>query len=87
MSNFFRAVKAGIKAAAGALGPRRYTVHGQPLRCPTCHHDVFARGEAQLHTAGMTFIGLEWAQKEATTLACVQCSRIDWFLVAPDPAD
>ncbi|MBK7908304.1 MAG: DNA-binding protein [Gemmatimonadetes bacterium] len=81
-----RAVKAGIGAAAGSSGPRRYQVAGRALKCPMCGHDHFARGEAQLHSMGMTFVGLEWAQKEATTLACAQCSRVEWFLDAPDEA-
>ena len=87
MSNFFKAVKAGVSAALESEGPRSYQVAGAVLRCPVCQHDKFARGSAQLNTAGMTFVGLDWAQREVTTLACVQCSRLEWFLHLPDVAD
>lgn len=31
----------------------------------------------------MTFVGLEWTQREAVTLACTKCSRLEWFLEEP----
>lgn len=87
MGSFFKAVKAGVNAALVNEGPQRYHVGGNMLRCPVCQNDRFARGKAQLHTAGMTFIGLDWAQSEAATLACIQCSRVEWFLDLPDVAE
>ncbi len=84
MSNFLRAVKAGVGAALNAAGPRRYRVGERALLCTACGHDQFVKGEAQLQTAGMTFVGLDWTQREATTLACARCSHLAWFLDAPE---
>jgi len=44
---------------------------------------TFDKSEAQLNTAGMTFLNLEWANRSATTLICTTCSRIEWFLNEP----
>lgn len=86
MSDFLRAVRAGFDAVVRANGPRRYQVAGRILSCPACGHDRFVIGTAQLQTSGMSFVGLDWTQKESSTLACVVCSRIEWFLNAPEAA-
>jgi hypothetical protein len=41
-------------------------------------------GPAQLNTAGMTLLNLDWANRSATILACERCGRIEWFLQPPD---
>lgn len=84
MAGFLSAMKAGLSAAIRANGPSRYQVEGRVIVCPICGHDRFAKGRAQLHTSGMTLMDLEWLQDEATTLACASCSRLEWFLDAPE---
>jgi hypothetical protein len=32
-----------------------------------------------LNTAGMTLLGLDWANRTAATLMCDQCGLIHWF--------
>jgi hypothetical protein len=83
---FLRALRAGVSAAIGNDGAKRYRAGGRSLACSACGGQTFARGTAQLQSAGMSFIGLEWTQKEATTLACATCSRVEFFLDAPDEA-
>ena len=36
--------------------------------------------EAQLNTAGMTFLKLDWLNKTATIFVCEDCGRLEWFL-------
>jgi uncharacterized protein len=84
MSNFWTALSRGVKAAAGTFAPGEYAVEGKRVTCPHCGNQLFAEGSAQLHTAGMTFIGLEWAQQSAFTLLCSKCGRIEWFMQKPE---
>ncbi len=79
MGKFFDALKSGIKAATDS-GPQRYTLEDRLVHCPHCGHDEFAEGRAQLNTAGMSY-------RSATTLACAECGRIQWFLQAPERTD
>ncbi len=84
MSNFWTALTRAAKAAAGAFGPSKYSVEGKEVTCPHAATKNSLRGSAQLHTAGMTFIGLEWAQQSAYTLLCSRCGRIEWFMQRPE---
>ncbi len=54
-------------------------INGKTLVCPHCNGETFHRGEAQLNTAGMTFLKLEWLNKTADLYICTQCGRIEWF--------
>ena len=84
MSSFWTALSRAAKAATGTFGPGEYSVEGKKVTCPHCGNQTFAEGTAQLHTAGMTFIGLEWAQASAYTLLCSKCGRIEWFMQKPE---
>lgn len=64
--------------------PLRYSVAGKIVKCPHCGEDDFESGSAQLNTAGMTFLNLDWANRSAHTLTCVNCSRVEWFLQKPE---
>jgi hypothetical protein len=44
----------------------------------------FIEGRVQLNTAGLTFLNLDWANRPAATLACVDCGRLEWFLADPE---
>ena len=61
----------------------RYAAGGKPVTCDHCGHDGFSKRRAQLNTPGMTFLGLDWANRTATVLICGQCSRIHWFMESP----
>ncbi len=60
-----------------------YQIQGKPIVCPQCGHNQFDFGSALLNTPGMTFLGLDWANRTATILACKECGHIDWFLREP----
>ena len=39
----------------------------------------FWKGEAQLNTAGLTFLDLDFLNRSATVLRCVDCGHLEWF--------
>ena len=83
MGNLGHALKRAAKAFSDSLGPGQYEAGGKQVTCPHCGLAEFAEGHPLLNTAGMTFAGLDWADKSATTLACTNCGRIQWFLKHP----
>ena len=84
MKRLFSALAAGAKAATGPSDHGQYEVAGIAVRCPHCGGDRFVEGRAQLNTAGMTMMGLDWANRSAATLVCTGCGRIEWFLADPE---
>jgi predicted RNA-binding Zn-ribbon protein involved in translation (DUF1610 family) len=55
-------------------------VKGHPLECTICKHQLFWTRETLLNTPGMTFFGLEWANKSATNYVCDNCGFVMWFI-------
>jgi predicted nucleic-acid-binding Zn-ribbon protein len=64
----------------GKKEPKSYEVLGKVLKCQVCGHDEFSKREAQLNTAGMSFVNLDWANASAVCFVCEQCGYIHWFL-------
>jgi predicted nucleic-acid-binding Zn-ribbon protein len=62
----------------------RYSACGAAIHCPCCRNDTFDLDHRQLNTAGMTFLGLDWANRQAAILVCKRCSHIMWFMDDPD---
>ena len=87
MGKFFDSIKRSVQAAEAGGGPIQYTLDGRTIMCPLCGGDRFVLGHAQLNTAGMTLFGLDWANRSATTLACAECGRLEWFLQPPEPVE
>ena len=84
MAKFWTALKRGIQVAATSLGAGRFTLKGKIISCSHCEHQEFEQGSAQLNTAGMTLMNLDWANRSAATLVCANCGQIQWFLQAPN---
>jgi hypothetical protein len=61
-----------------------YRIQGKSIVCPHCGQDKFDQAVALLNTPGMTFFGLDWANRTSTILCCRQCGRIEWFLRQPE---
>ena len=61
-----------------------YAVGSLEVRCPHCAGEEFERGHALLNTAGLTLLGLDWANREATVLICTACGYVNWFLEIPE---
>jgi uncharacterized protein (DUF983 family) len=54
-------------------------VQGHPLKCPVCGYGKFWTRRTLMNTPGMTFLGVEWANKQADNYVCNRCSHILWF--------
>ena len=67
-----------------ALNDGGLTYAGKPVVCPHCGNTDFEKSSAQLNTAGLTFLGLDWANRSAKVFVCKNCSNIQWFLNEPD---
>ncbi|WP_339063490.1 zinc ribbon domain-containing protein [Tepidibacillus marianensis] len=87
MSNFFDNVKRSAKVFKKALGPGRYMAGGIKVKCPHCENEIFEEGSAQLNTAGMSFLDLDWLNKSATVLSCTNCGLIQWYGKSPERID
>jgi len=57
-----------------------HSIAGNKLECPVCHHNKFYTRRTLMNTPGMTFLGIEWANKEATNYICEKCGYVMWFL-------
>lgn len=79
MPDLFNKLKNGVKVAKGTFGPGRYAVAGINVTCPHCKQYEFKEGVAQLNTAGMSFLRLDWLNKSVSTLICTNCGHIQWF--------
>lgn len=70
-----------------AKGPR--TVREYPLpdgsvvKCPICSKTEFWHRRTLLNTAGASFLGFDWANREAFNLICGHCSHMLWFHDVP----
>ncbi|MDP4944636.1 MAG: hypothetical protein NWQ48_03900 [Alishewanella sp.] len=73
-------IQSGIDYLIMKNGPHRSEINEHRITCNQCKNEFFHEGQAQLNTAGMSFVGLDWANKTATTLACLDCGHIMWFV-------
>lgn len=77
----------GFRRASRAIsqgpGPARYSAAGKIITCDHCEGQLFHEGQAQLNTAVLTFLDLDWANKTATTLFCHECGRVQWYAKRP----
>ena len=55
-------------------------VQGRKLICPVCGNNQFWKRKTLMNTPGMTFMGLDWANREAENYVCDSCGYIMWFL-------
>ena len=59
---------------------KQVSIKGKKLTCVVCKHDRFAHRKAQLNTAGMSLLDLDWLNKSANCYVCENCTYIHWFL-------
>jgi uncharacterized protein len=84
VGRFFRAVRSGFTSMGEAPTGDQFTVAGKTVRCRHCGGDHFVEGRAQLNSAGLSFLNLDWANRSAATLTCTGCGLIEWFLADPE---
>ena len=68
---------------AKELAVNTVTVNGRGLQCPHCEHNRFWSRTTLMNTKGATFLGFEWANKEAQNFVCDHCGYVMWFLQKP----
>jgi hypothetical protein len=73
-----------FKRAYAGDETHHYSVDGTQVICGHCGGLDFDRGRALLNTKGLTFLQLDWANREANLLICTSCSEIRWFLAEPE---
>lgn len=66
--------------------PGERVVAGHTLRCPVCAHDRFWKRRTLMNTPGLTFFGVEWANRQAENFVCDRCGHVLWFLREAPPA-
>lgn len=82
-------LRSGISGARAAMEAGTFVVNGHEIKCVQCGNKSFERGAAQLNTAVLTFLDLDWANTSAYILSCMTCktcktcSHIMWFLKEP----
>lgn len=54
---------------------------GHKLECPVCKGTYFWERKTLMNTAGATFLGFDWANKEAINQVCNECGYVFWFLI------
>lgn len=59
---------------------REVEVRGKQLVCPVCGETKFWERRTLMNTAGATFFGFDWANKEAQNYICDDCGYIFWFI-------
>ncbi len=71
------------RAYSGDESEDHYAVADIQVKCPHCGGLDFDDGYAMLNTPGLTFLGLDWANRQANLLICRGCSHVQWFLTEP----
>lgn len=59
--------------------PNQVLIKNKKLICPICENDHFIETRAQLNTRAMSFLDLDWANKQGTCYVCSDCTYIFWF--------
>ncbi|MDD4051713.1 MAG: hypothetical protein PHR28_07445 [candidate division Zixibacteria bacterium] len=57
-----------------------FELKGHKLVCPICGSTQFWTRRTLLNTKGLTFMDLDWLNKEADNYICNTCGYIMWFL-------
>ncbi|OIJ14344.1 hypothetical protein BKP37_08330 [Anaerobacillus alkalilacustris] len=74
-----RFLKLFAKNIKVAMGPGHYHVNGINITCVHCQNDKFEHGKAQLNTAMLSFLNLDFANRSANILTCDRCGFVHWF--------
>jgi hypothetical protein len=58
----------------------RHRVAGVILKCPICENNEFWTRKTLMNTPGLTFLSLDWANRNADNYVCSSCGHVLWFL-------
>jgi hypothetical protein len=68
------------KDSLEAEEPAERVIGGNKLQCPICQNQHFWKRKTLMNTPGMTFWGLDWANRQADNYVCDHCGYVLWFL-------
>ena len=54
-------------------------IKGNKLTCPVCKGQNFWKRQTLMNTRGSTFLGFDWANKQADNYVCHNCGYVFWF--------
>lgn len=74
-----RFFKLFAKKLKESKGPGQYKVNGINITCVHCQYNKFEHGYAQLNTALLSFLNLDFANRSANILTCDRCGYVHWF--------
>ncbi len=74
-----KAVRADVESL-NREGAARRVVGGWDLECPICGHREFWKRKTLMNTPGLTFFGVEWANRQADNYVCDACGHVLWFV-------
>lgn len=80
----FSRLRGGFREAGKSFGEGQFSAGGRQVICTVCEGSKFDRGKGQLNTAMATFLNFDWANRTASTLVCVNCGHILWFVKPPE---
>ena len=55
-------------------------VQGNKLTCPVCSSSLFWTRRTLMNTTGLSFLDLDWANRNASNYVCDRCGYVFWFL-------
>lgn len=67
-----------------SVAGRPVQIAGIDLECKHCGHDQFLKRKAQLNTAFLSFLDLDWLNQTGTVFVCGRCGFLHWFLPFDD---
>jgi len=59
---------------------QEFLIQGKKLECAICKRTLFWTRKTLMNTSGMSIMGLDWANKNATNYVCNNCGYVFWFL-------
>lgn len=59
---------------------KEYEVNGYKITCLVCGNNRFWFRKTLMNTRGATFLGFDWANREAGNYVCGRCGYVMWFL-------
>ncbi|OQX81630.1 MAG: hypothetical protein B6D64_01720 [Bacteroidetes bacterium 4484_276] len=59
---------------------KRFVGKGIKLECLICKGNMFWERTTLMNTPGMSFLGLDWANRNAINYVCDSCGHVHWFL-------
>jgi hypothetical protein len=61
-----------------------YSINGKEISCSLCGERHFRHKAVLMNSSIATFLGFDWANRQASALACSECGHILWFMQQPE---